>query len=375
VRARTGLLICCCAGLAACTAAAPKGPDTTVTIHGVGRPPAPVSAQAALSSEALTPYFGLGAATDDGLAPGETYDALHAACMNDAGYGQYAHSTPYPVRANRGMAFAQAYGPWGYIGIADAVQYGFTVATASDSLGGPSGPPASLPAAAQAAAGKCANIVAEFNDAQFATSMAGIETMNDVISTDVIQDPDFKNAMKDWSACMARNGYTSSDADTLANQELTALGLRGPATPGSGSGPTAAQNRAQIATAVTDADCTLTSDLAGIYFAVQASYEQQVIDANQQALNVAVREYKANYARELSRLPALLRTTSATLELPQGPVRPGGPGRKGAPGPAPSNSSARRSPSRSGSHSTSCCRPEHPGITPDQQPPADFKIT
>lgn len=35
---------------------------------------------------------------------------------------------PYPVRANRGMAFAQAYGPWGYIGIADAAQYGFTVA-------------------------------------------------------------------------------------------------------------------------------------------------------------------------------------------------------------------------------------------------------
>jgi hypothetical protein len=57
------------------------------------------------------------------------------------------------------------------------------------------------------------------------------------------------------------------------------------------------------------------SDLAGIYFAVQASYEQQVLDANQQALNAAVREYKANYARELSKLPALLRTTSATPAL------------------------------------------------------------
>jgi hypothetical protein len=322
MRTRTalGLLSCCCAALTACTAAAPKGPDTTVTTPSVGRPPAPVSAQAALSSEALTPYFGLGAATDDGLAPGETYAALHAACMNDAGYGQYANSTPYPVRANRGMAFAQAYGPWGYIGTADAAQYGFTVATASDSLGSPSGPTANLPAAAQAAAGKCANIVLDFNDAQFATSLAGIETMNDVVSNDAVNDAEFKQAMKDWSACMARNGYTSSDADTLANQELTALGLR-PApgsTPGStpGSGPTAAQNRAQIATAVTDADCTLTSDLAGIYFAVQASYEQQVADANQQALNAAVREYKADYAKELSKLPALLRTVSSTLQLP-----------------------------------------------------------
>lgn len=113
------LFICYCAGLAACTAAPPKGPDVTVTTPVVGRPPAPVSAQAALSREALTPYFGLGAASDDGLAPGETYAALHAACMNDAGYGQYSGSTPYPVRANRGMAFAQAYGPWGYMGTAE----------------------------------------------------------------------------------------------------------------------------------------------------------------------------------------------------------------------------------------------------------------
>jgi hypothetical protein len=213
----------------------------------------------------------------------------------------------------------------------------------SDSLGGPAGPPASLPAAAQAAAGKCANIVGEFNDAQFATSMAGIETMNDVISTEVIQDPDFRNATKAWSACMARNGYSSSDADALANQELTAIGLRaaasGPRTvvPGSGPGLTAAQNRAQIATAVTDANCTLASDLAGIYFAVQASYEQQVIDANQQALNAAVREYKANYARELSRLPALLRTTSAAPALIAGQSwSPGhaAPGHSRGPSPA-----------------------------------------
>ena len=335
MRIRTGLgvLICCCAGLAACTAAAPKGPDTTVTTPSVGRPPAPVSAQAALSSEALTPYFGLGAATDDGLAPGQTYAALHTACMNAAGYGQYADSTPYPVRANRGMAFAQAYGPWGYIGTADAAQYGFAVPTASDSLGSPANAVSSLPTAAQAAANKCANIIAEFNDAQFATSMAGIETMNNVISTEVIQDPEFKNAMKAWSACMARNGYTSSDADALALQELDALGLR--ATPGAGppSGPTAAQNQAQIATAVTDAGCTLSSDLAGIYFAVQASYEQQVVDANQQALNAAVREYKAGYAKELRELPALLRTASATLDLPGPAGKPGAPGRAGKPAP------------------------------------------
>jgi hypothetical protein len=90
---------------------------------------------------------------------------------------------------------------------------------------------------------------------------------------------------------------------------------------------------------VADADCTQSADLAGIYFAVQDSYEQQVVDANQQALNAAVRQYKAAYAGELSKLPALLRTTSATPELPQWAVRPGGRGHVGgSTGPSPARS-------------------------------------
>ena len=69
IRTGLGLLICCCAALTACTAAAPKGPDATVTDTRVGRPPAPASAQAALSSEAFTPYAGLGAAPTTGWHP------------------------------------------------------------------------------------------------------------------------------------------------------------------------------------------------------------------------------------------------------------------------------------------------------------------
>jgi hypothetical protein len=343
MRIRTGLgvLIGCCAGLTACTATAPTGPAATVTTPAVGRPPAPVSAQAALSSEAFTPYGALGGSPDDGLAPGETYTALHAACMNDAVYGQYASSVPFSVRLNRGLAFAQAYGPWGYIGTALAAQAGFTAPEAGQSVGqgnSPGSSPVSLPAGAQAAAGKCLNIIMDFNNAQFAHSMAGIETMNDDISTDVIQDPDFKKATTAWSACMARNGYHSPDADTFAQQEQEALGLRGPVAPGSGSGPTSAQNAAQLAMATTDADCTQSTDLAGIYYAVQASYEKQFVDANQQALTVAVRQYRAAYAAELSKLPALLRTASATPALPGRPAPgqhgPGqhGPGQHGHPG-------------------------------------------
>ena len=70
------LLICCCAGLSACTADASSGPDTTVSTPSVGRPPPPASAQAAVSAEAFTPYAALGVSSNDGLAPGESGDAL-----------------------------------------------------------------------------------------------------------------------------------------------------------------------------------------------------------------------------------------------------------------------------------------------------------
>ena len=328
MRIRTGWpLLICCAALAACTAAPPKGPSTSVTTPAVGRPPAPASASAALESEAFTPYAALGVAPNDGLAPGDTYDALHTACMNDAGYGQYAQQAPYPARTNQGLGFPQAYGPWGYIGTALAAQQGFLAGTAfapgapapNPGPGEPGDPFSNLPAAAQAAAGKCLNILGNFNNAQFAHSMAIIETLNNYISTDVITDGAFKAAMRNWSACMARNGYRSSDADTFSQQAQINLGLRsapGQSPSGPPSAPTTAQNRTQIAMAVTDANCTLSSDLSGIYFAVQADYEKQFVTANQQALNAGVREYKAAFAKALKNMPALLRAASAVPNVP-----------------------------------------------------------
>jgi hypothetical protein len=88
-----------------------------------------------------------------------------------------------------------------------------------------------------------------------------------------------------------------------------------------GASVSAAANQAQIAAAVTDATCTESADLAGIYFAVQASYEQQIVNANQVALTSAVQQYKAAYAKELKKLPSLLKTAKVTAFPP--PPRPG----------------------------------------------------
>jgi len=81
-----------------------------------------------------------------------------------------------------------------------------------------------------------------------------------------------------------------------------------------------AANQAQIAAAVTDANCTQSADLAGIYLAVQASYEQQIVNANQQPLNTAVQQYKAAYAKELEKLPALLKTANANASPKAAPA-------------------------------------------------------
>jgi hypothetical protein len=339
-----------CAVLAACTAAPHKGPETDVTAPAVGRPPPPASAQAALSSEAFTPYAGLGAVDNDGLAPGDTYDALHTACMNDAGYGQYAAQAQYGIRTNSGFTFASPYGWQGYMGTALAAQQGFLADSPfapggqapGQGPGGAGSPLGNLPAAAQSAAGKCFNILENFNNAQFVHSMAIIETLNNDIGNDEVVDPSIKRAMAHWSACMAKEGYRTSNANTFSQQALVTLGLRpppGPATAFTPAGqPTAAQNKAQIAMAVADADCTQSSDLAGIYFAVQASYEKQFVTANQQALNAGVREYKAAFAKALKDMPALLRAASSTLNVP-GPGAPGRPGKHGG--------TAKPSPSRS----------------------------
>jgi hypothetical protein len=347
MRIRTGWpLLISCVVITACTANGPKGPATTVTTPAVGRPPAPASAAAALASEAFTPYAALGAAVNDGLAPGDTYDALHTACMEDAGYGQYASEAGYPVRANRGLGFPQAWGPWGYVGTALAAEEGFMAPEGGPGGGAPlpgpgGGPLGGIPAAAQAAAGKCFNILENFNNATLAHYLSIVETLNNYIGSDVINDSEFHAATQRWSACMANQGFHSSDADSFAQQVQETLGQRpvpGQNTSSPPGQPTAAQNRAQIAEAVADANCTLSSDLSGVYFAVQASYERQFVSANQQALNAGVRAYKAAFAHELKIMPTLLQTTSATPNL-LGPARSGQHGRhSSAAKPSPSHS-------------------------------------
>ena len=117
----------------------------------------------------------------------------------------------------------------------------------------------------------------------------------------MINDGEFHAAMRRWSACMSKQGFHSADANNFEQQAQEMLGQRlapGQNPNGPPGQPTAAQEKQQIAMAVADANCTLSSDLSGVYFAVQTSYEKQFVSANQQALNAGIREYKAAFAKD-----------------------------------------------------------------------------
>jgi hypothetical protein len=310
------LLICCCAGLSACTADASSGPDVTVSTPDVGRPAPPSSVQAALARDAFTPYAALGQSNNDGLAPNSSNEALASACMNAAGYPN-SGNVPFGIRIGpANLAFSQPWGAWGYLGAAEAEQYGFRVPpdSALSALGidapTPGSNPASLARAEQAAIGKCATIVQDFSESAQKGALAGINTLSNDIYTDVAKDPAVNNATRAWAACMTKNGYNFSQPQKVFFQEIQTM-FGGKRAIVVGERVSAAANEAQIAAAVTDADCTQSTDLAGIYFAVQASYEQQIVNANQQALTTAVQQYRAAYAAELRKLPALLKTASA----------------------------------------------------------------
>ena len=139
----------------------------------------------------------------------------------------------------------------------------------------------------------------------------------------ILKDVAVKNATQAWSACMARNGYSFQQPQAVFRQEIQNM-YGGAHFINADATVSAAANLAQIATAATDANCTQATDLAGIYFAVQASYEQQIVNANTQALNAAVRQYRTGYAKELSKLPALLKTTATASPFPSArPTRTG----------------------------------------------------
>lgn len=301
------LPLCCAAALVggalalagcASTSSGPSG--AALTAPNVGRPAAPASVAAALATEPLTAYITLGDSAGNSLAPNEALDGLQSACMADAGFAGDGKDVLVPVSVPLGTAGGPPWGQWGYLGPVPAL-------TASSPSAFTAPAPTSNPSAAeQLAANKCSNVLNNFTKSVDNGPLAGVQTMSTNIRAADNKDPSIAAATKDWAACMTTNGYNYADPTSLVHDMINYGALSG------------TQKSAQHALTAADAHCTQTSDLAGIFFAVQAGYEQQTVDANQQALTTAVHDYRAAYQQELTNLPTLLATASTSS--PFGPV-------------------------------------------------------
>jgi hypothetical protein len=312
-RSAVAVLLCCSAGLglAACSGgSSAKTPETGVTAPSVGKPAMASSVAAALARQAFTPYAELGQVAGDGLAPNEAATSLATACMTDAGYPN-ANDDYQEIQVGDTLRPSTAFGAFGYVGPTKAAQDGFM-------LGGPGLAGSSdLSDAATAALNKCGTIVGNFTGDQRNSALAGVQALGQTIRSEDFKDPSIGQATKAWAACMAADGYHFGTPNELLNSVMNVIrgaSVTTQTAAGTITGPslTAAQKAAQIAQAEADAACTQSTDLAGIYFAVQASYEQQVVDASQPQLTKAVQQYRAAYRKELAKLPTLLTTTPTT---------------------------------------------------------------
>jgi hypothetical protein len=94
-----------------------------------------------------------------------------------------------------------------------------------------------------------------------------------------------KLAVRAWAACMAGHGYPYSEPITAA--------LHGwPKTP----------TRTEIATAVADVTCKRQVDLVNTWLAVEAAYQQVLVNQNLTQLS----QVQASYGRVLQRAQELL---------------------------------------------------------------------
>ncbi len=278
-RTALAVLLCCCAGLTATACSggsSTKTPGTSVTAPSVGKPPMASSIAAALAKQAFTPYAELGDAAGDGLAPNEAASSLGTACMTGAGYPN-APTLLGGERVGDTLRGTTDFGAFGYVGTTQAAQYGFLLG------GGGPGPDAGLSGAEQDALYKCLTIVQNFSAGQQNSTLAGVGALGQAIQSDESKDPSIAKATKAWAACMTADGYESSSPNALIGSVMAVLRTASKTTSTGGgrtiTSPslTAAQNAAQIAEAESDAACTQSTDLAGIFFAVQASYEQQIV--------------------------------------------------------------------------------------------------
>lgn len=158
-------------------------------------------------------------------------------------------------------------GSYGYIDQANAAARGFQSIVVDAR---PPGSAAAMSTAETAAAKTCQSAAdAELPFVPSAQQLvAQLETTAESVTD---SDPRVVTATKAWSTCMQSQGYSTTDPGALAHGYRLQLAA--------GTVPAA-----EIQAALADVTCTRQTNLSGVYFAVEAGYQRELISQNSVAL-------------------------------------------------------------------------------------------
>ena len=199
---------------------------------------------------------------------------LKVQCMHRSGYPNYDGSdTTYQVETPATRANESGPGVYGYIDAAQAHKFAFNVPGVQP---GP-GSVASIPTAEEDLANKCGNEAEGKVPFEPADQRLADQLFNES-HTATVNDGRYRDALARWSACMKRAGYAADDPVKFARDSMSRSVT--PATP-------------EFAAAAADVACTRESDLAGVYFALEAGYQRELIASNAKPLEQVIKQNQA----------------------------------------------------------------------------------
>ncbi|MET8623515.1 hypothetical protein ABZW30_07115 [Kitasatospora sp. NPDC004669] len=205
-------------------------------------------------------------------------NVLVVSCMHRAGFAAFSGDGLQAAQPPDDATALPA-GPWGYLGAQAAATLGFH----------PPKRTAPRPNPAPAGAGEAYDNARVDCDRQTAERLgsppaAGGELVSRLFDESIkaaAKDARVVAATKEWTACMSAAGFEATTPEELSR--------RYQATPE----PTPAE----LAAARADADCTVRSNLAGLWFAALAGYQRQLIDRNAEALAAQKEAVRAQDAK------------------------------------------------------------------------------
>ncbi|WP_405888346.1 hypothetical protein OG739_35445 [Streptomyces longwoodensis] len=234
------------------------------------------------------PLSEYGTSEQDDLLLYQTNEALVAQCMKSHGYAAYSkrNKTAPPKKNRAERELVRPAGNWGYIGGATAKRVGFHFAVQVPFSKGPTGREL-----------KDYNVCWDRADKKLPslTDTKGWKLTQDLFGRSFQQTADDSRvaaARKNWSSCMSTAGHPADDPQKLADSFRDAMKA----------------GAKEIAAAIADEACTRSTNLAGIYFAVLAGYQQHLVAANIKMLT----DYKKQVDARVDRAAHLLAATRTT---------------------------------------------------------------